>query len=246
MSCPSRRKIMRTILTCLIAPVAVFAATTAPLPLTTVSTLEREAQQRVSAKARVPLVDQTSALFSGVDSLEPVGRGQVPNYLRAIAVLPKMPGPLSRLFKTFISNGALPSETKLAMALRIAQVNHSPYTAAHVERLLRSTERGNVILAALKSNQTATLSLPEQRALAYAEESSKHVDGLSDADFQSARAFYNDSQVVELAFTSCFFNYFTRFSEALNLPVESWALETMPAPLKALTPEPARVSLVSD
>jgi AhpD family alkylhydroperoxidase len=229
----------------LFASGAVMAAT-APVALVPVATLEQQAQRRVNAKSRVPLMETSSKVFAGIDSLEPAGSGLVPNYVRAIATLPKMSGPMAHLFKTFISDGALPSETKLAMALRIAQVNNSPYTAAHVERLLRATEHGKVVLSALKANQTSSLTPAEQRALAWAEESSKHVDGLSDAEFQNARGVFNDSQIVEMAFTSCFFNYFTRFSEALNLPVESWALETSPAPLKTLPPDPARVSLVSD
>ena len=229
----------------LVVPAAMVAATT-PVSIVPVTTLEQQAQRRVNAKARVALVDSSSRSFAGIDSLEPAGSGLVPNYVRAIATLPKMSGPMAHLFKTFVSDGALPSETKLAMALRIAQVNNSPYTAAHVERLLRATERGKAVLAAMKANQTANLTPGEQRALAWAEESSKHVDGLNDADFQNARGLFNDSQIVEMAFTSCFFNYFTRFSEALNLPVESWALETSPAPMKTVSPDPARVSLVSD
>src|SRR5256885_1600144 len=196
------------ILSCLFIPMAATAASTGPAPLTALSTLEQQAKVRVSANARVPLVEQSSKLFEGIDSLEPAGSSLVPNYLRAVAALPKMPGPFSHLFKTFISDGALPSETKLAMALRIAQINNSPYTAAHIERLLRGTERGKVVLNALKSNRTETLSGPEQRALAYAEASTKQVAGLSDSEFQSVRAYYNDAQVVELQFTSCFFNYF--------------------------------------
>jgi AhpD family alkylhydroperoxidase len=230
----------------LIAPVVARAATNGAASPLSVAALEQQAQKRVAAKARVTLVEPSSRLFAGIDSLEPAGSGLVPNYVRAIATLPKMARPMAHLFKTFISDGALPSETKLAMALRIAQVNSSPYTAAHVERLLRATERGKIVLAALKSNQTGTLTAAEQRALAWAEESSQHVDALSDAEFQTARGSFNDAQVVEIAFTSCFFNYFTRFTEALNLPVESWVGGTSPAPLKTVPPDPARVSLVSD
>lgn len=231
---------------CLLSPVAAIAATPGALSPVPLATLEQQAQRRVSAKARVPLTDSASKLFTGIDSLEAAGSGRVPNYVRAVATLPKMSGPLAHLFKTFISDGALPSETKLAMALRIAQMNNSPYTAAHVERLLRATERGKAVLAAFKSGQTGSLTQAEQKAIAWAEESSMHVDGLRDAEFVEARAAFNDAQVVEMAFTSCFFNYFTRFSEALNLPVEAWALETAPAPLKTVARDPARIALISD
>ncbi len=50
-----------------------------------------------------------------------------------------------------------------------------------------------------------------------------------------------------MTMTVCFFNYFDRFSQALNLPVESWVL-TSPAKLQTPTYEAplARVALISD
>ena len=231
---------MKIILTVL-ATVAVAFCADAPLSL-----LEQKAHERITAKARVEFADQSSDVFKGIDSMERTASGLVPNYVRAMTTLPKMAGPFSHLFKTFISSSALPSETKLAMALRIAQINKSPYTVAHIERLLKATDRGKVLLAALQKNALGTLSGPERQAIAYADAMTRHVDGLSDAEFQGTRAVYNDSQVVELSFTVCLFNYFSRFVEALNLPVEPWVFETTAAPLAAAKPAPARIGLVSD
>lgn len=231
---------------CLLVPSFGFAATFGPVTLTSVAALDKQARQEVSAKSRAPLADAASSVFMGIDSLEKEGSGRVPNYVRAMGAMPKLAGPFSHLFKIFISSSSLPSETKLAMALRISQINNSPYTAAHVERLLKATERGKAVLKAMESGQTASLTNPEKQAVAYADSLTRHVDGLTDAEFQSARAFYNDSQVVELTYTVCFFNYFTRFAEALNLPAEAWVFDTAPAALKAAPPAPARVALVSD
>lgn len=229
------------IILALLTAAALANAADAPL-----SALEQKAHERIAGKARVQLADQSSDLFKGIDSLEPNSSGLVPNYVRAMTTLPKMAAPLSHLFKTFVSSSALPSETKLAMALRIAQINKSPYTVAHIERLLRATDRGKLVLAALQKNTLGALSNQERQAIAYADAMTRHVDGLSDTEFQATRAVYNDSQVVELSFTVCLFNYFTRFAEALNLPVEPWVFETTPAPLAAAKPAPARIGLVSD
>ena len=229
------------IILALLTAAALANAADAPL-----SALEQKAHERIAAKARVQLADQSADLFKGIDSLEPNSSGLVPNYVRAMTTLPKMAAPLSHLFKTFVSSSALPSETKLAMALRIAQINKSPYTVAHIERLLRATDRGKLVLAALQKNTLGALSNQERQAIAYADAMTRHVDGLSDTEFQATRAVYNDSQVVELSFTVCLFNYFTRFAEDLNLPVEPWVFETTPAPLAAAKPAPARIGLVSD
>ena len=235
---------MKTILFSCLLPVMGLAATSGAPVLTPLSALEQQAHQRISGKARVPLAEQSSALFKGIDSLEPGNSALVPNYVRAM--LPKMSGPFSHAFKTFVSSSSLPSETKLGMALRIAQINNSAYTVAHIERLLRATERGKVMLSALQAGNTSKLTVPEQQALAYGDALTRNVAGLSDAEFMGARGVYNDSQIVELTFTTCFFNYFTRYAEALNLPVEAWVFETSPAPLPAAPAAPARVSLVSD
>ena len=52
---------------------------------------------------------------------------------------------------------------------------------------------------------------------------------------------------MELSFTVCLFNYFTRFVEGLHLPVEPWVKNTLPSPPKdGLKPNPARVALFTD
>ena len=231
---------------CLLAPSLGFAAVSGPIFPTPIATLDRQAHQEVSLKARTPLMDASSDIFKGLDGLEVAGSGRVPNYVRAVGAMPKLAGPFSHLFKTFISNTSLPSETKLAMALRISQLNNSPYTAAHIERLLRATEHGKAVLKAMQSGQAAGLSNLEKQAVAYADASTRRTLGLSDAEFHNVRAVYNDSQVVELQYTACFFNYFTRFVEALNLPTEAWVFDTAPVALKPAPPAPARISLVSD
>jgi hypothetical protein len=50
---------------------------------------------------------------------------------------------------------------------------------------------------------------------------------------------------VELTMTVCFFNYFDRLTEALNLPLEPWVLDS-PAKLQAATSQlpSARVALI--
>src|SRR5262249_52100755 len=61
------------------------------------------------------------------------------------------------------------------------------------------------------------------------------------------RSAYNNSELVELTMTVSFFNYVTRFVEALRLPVEPWIFDTSGL---AIAPPPkggrARVGLISD
>lgn len=222
------------------------AAVLTPVPL---ATLERQARARVDVTARSPLTDSKADVFAGIESLEAVGSGRVPNYLRALALKPKTVKPFAHLISTFIYAGGLEPEVKLAMALRIAQVQSSPYAAVHLARLLGSTPRGAALLAAFKSDGFAKLAPADSLAIRYAELLTRDVLGVDDDTFRQVRGYYNDAGIIELTMTTSFFNYFTRLTEGLRLPVEPWVLDTS---IKPRVPErqaaaaPARVALIGD
>lgn len=238
----------------LLAAVAPFSAAASPdarrakSEIKSLSALNQSAKQRVTAKARVMLPAENDAVFSGLDSLESGGR--VPNYLRALAGVPNMVKPFATAFKTYLYGGTVAPEIKMAMGLRIAQLHGSPYVAAHMQRLMTSTPRGAQMLEKIRNEKLDQLSAPEALALRYASLLTMDVHGVSDADFEKVHGVYNDSQIVELTMTTCFFNYFNRYCEALNLPVEAWALDPNIKPqLPAKTINPlaaARVALISD
>lgn len=217
--------------------------------IVSIGSLEQQARRRVGAKSRLPLVAEDSDIFKGIESLESSEAGRLPNYLRALATLPSAVKPFARLINTAIYSGAVPSETKLALGLRVAQVYASPYVGAHMIRMLGATERGRALLSCMRSDDSHTLSPTDRAALAYSVSLSRDVNGVSDEEFQILRAHFNDSQIVELTMTVCFFNYFTRFSEGAGLPVEPWAIDGSPfkaRPLAAYEPPAARVALISD
>jgi len=213
--------------------------------LTSIEALNQLAKQKLSAQPNVPLADEKSEICAGADVLE---AGKVPNYVRALALLPNAAKPFAATFKAYLYDGTIAPETKMAMGVRIAQIYGSAYPAIHLQRLLRASDRGQKLLSGLKANALAELSASEQAALRYTELLTRDVHGVSDAEFQKTRASFNDSQVVELTMTTAFFNYFLRFCEGANLPVEKWAIEE---PVAKVTPPkfdlpPARVALVSD
>jgi alkylhydroperoxidase family enzyme len=143
--------------------------------------------------------------------------------------------------------GTLRPEVKAAMGLRIAQVNGSPYVATHMIRVLKGNERGKVLQSALEANAVTRLSTTEQAALHYAEALTRTVN-IAPSDFDRVAAVFNDSEIVELTMTVCFFNFFTRYTEAVNLPVESWAVEGAMTWPERPAPHPVkpRIALLSD
>jgi AhpD family alkylhydroperoxidase len=224
------------------------SATDTP-PHVALSVLETQAHARVSAKPRVALAPDTAALLDeiGSESLEPAASGHVPNYLRAIAVRPGAAKSYAHFTRAVLYKGTVEPEIKMAMGLRMAQMNTSPYVAAHVERLLRSSERGRKLLSAIGKSEFKSLPIADLLALHYADWLSPNVNGVSDANYREVRGYYTDSEIVELTFVVCYFNYFTRLAEGLNLPVEPWVFDSPAQPNPPAYEHPMwRVQVISE
>jgi AhpD family alkylhydroperoxidase len=217
-----------------------------PLVATPSATLSRQAVERVKAQPRAKLGD--SAALAGLPSLEAPGSGRVPNYLRVLAEKPAAAKALAGVVPAVIFTGRLAAPVKLAMAYRIAQLQNSPYVAAHADRLLRAAPGGTAVAERLQRGQTQTGPASERLALRYAELLTTDIHGVDDATFRTVRGEFNDAEVVELTIVTAFFNHLTRFTEALNLPVEPWVLDPAAKPVipAAATEDAARVALATD
>ncbi|MDF2439656.1 MAG: hypothetical protein JWN98_640 [Abditibacteriota bacterium] len=223
-------------------------STKALIPIS-LSDLNRRAPQAVQAKSNVPLVADDALLRQAASlGVEPA---RTPNYLRALATMPKAMGPFAHLIKTAIFSGDLSPETKLAMGLRVAQLHQSTYAGAHFQRMLRGCPDGARWLTSLNQNKESTLPNADRLALRYAEQLTRNIHGVDEAEFARVRAHFNDSQIVELTLTTCLWNYFTRLCAGWNLPLEAWALpegaqSTFTPPAGAYQRPFARVGLISD
>ena len=209
-------------------------------PLTSLANLAQQARDRVSATPR--------AALDPAITTRSLGSPEAPAFTRALGGVPGAVEAMAALPDAVLFQGTLPPEIKAAMGLRIAQVNGSPYVAAHMMRVLKGHERGKVLHSALESGVLTRLSTSEQLALRYAELLTRSVNGVTPSEFERVGGAFNDSEIVELTMTVAFFNFFTRYTEALNLPVESWAVEgTMVWPDRpAPHPIKPRVALLAD
>ncbi|MBX7172352.1 MAG: carboxymuconolactone decarboxylase family protein [Pyrinomonadaceae bacterium] len=200
-----------------------------------------EVSTKKNAKARVSLAE-----VSNIKNADVLETANVPNYIKALAANTKAAPQFANLVQTFLYGGTISPETKMAMGLKVSQIYNSAYLFSHAQRWLKASEKGTTVLANLKSNKP--LSDSEQTAIRYAELLTKDIHGITDAEFAKTRAFYNDSQIVELTMTVCFFNYFVRMVEALNLPTEDWVLtnNAKTPNIAAFEAPRARIGLVSD
>lgn len=204
--------------------------------------LEASARAKTNAKPRVPLANTQT--IKNADALE---SGNVPNYIRAMVQSTKAAPQYASLVQTYVFGGTVEPETKIAMGLRIAQLYGSSYLYAQTSRWLRASARGRELLTNWDSRRSYSPS--EVKALVYAEKLTNDIHGVTDNDFADTRGAFNDSQIVELTMTVCFFNHFVRLIEALNLPVEPWVLDDKDPKMPTVEPfavPKARISLVSD
>ena len=160
--------------------------------------------------------------------------------------MPHAAAALARLIDTFLFDGRLPTAMKAAMGLRVAQVTDSPYLGLQSTRLLRSTEEGRTLLAAMRDDETPPLSRRDALAVSYAETLSRDVNGVRDAAFREVRAHFNDSEIVELTMTAAFFNFMARYAAALRPPLDPWLARTNDAPASGSGAEGARIALLLD
>lgn len=220
------------------------AGATAPRDAT--ADFDALAVERTSATSRLPLAAPAPATAAALESLELFRGVDAPNVLRALELIPGSAAPYATAFQTLLYGGTVEPETKAAMGLQIGHVLQSPYAVVHLRRILRATDEGRQLLEHVEGGGPAGAA--QDAALRYAAWLTEDVHGVDDERFRQVRGYYTDAQLVELTMTVSFFNYFTRFVEAANLPVEKWALDSVAQVPRAgeYDPYPARVSLISD
>jgi len=199
--------------------------------LASIAELEKSARAKVGVPARVVLVTGESA----------------PNYSRALGTFTDGGTRFEELMQAVFFKGSVEPETKMAMGVRMAQSYKSAYPAAHLMREMRASASGREILRAMAAGKDAELAPARLASIRYAERMARNIHGVDNTEFTRMRTHFNDSQIVELTLTVCFFSYWARLAEALNLPLERWVLDT-PAPARdgKYAPPAARVGLISD
>ena len=207
--------------------------------------LEQAARARVDATARVALADPAGG------PLDPALRlfgPDVPNVVKAMSLVPEGARPLADMWRAVLFEGHVATTTRAAMGLRVAQVLDSPYVAAHSVRVLAGSPQSKAWQAYFTSGADTALTPRQRLAVAYAESLTRDVHGITDDRFTEIRAHFTDGEIVELTIVVAFFNHLARFSEALRVPVEPWALATPTSPLPYVAEDAGapRVSLISD
>jgi uncharacterized peroxidase-related enzyme len=200
----------------------------------------------MAREARLPIAEPI--LDEQLIGFEHISADRYPNYVRMMGLFPDGGPAMANLCRSILYDGHVEPELKMAMGLAISLETNSLYTVAHMRRLLGATERGRELAKAVEAQSAGHLSPADRLALSQAITLTHDVYGLDDADFRQLRLHFNEPQIVEISLVACFFSYFNRMVDAINIPLESWALSPASERIAAgsYAPPSARVGLLSN
>ena len=181
-------------------------------PLTSLANLAQQARDRVSATPRVALDASVSA--------KSLGSPEAPAFVRALGAAAGVGRADGRAAgrRAVQGHGRARDQGGDGPAHRAGQ-RQPVRRGAHAAGAQGARRAAGVLRSAMEGGAGSRLSTSEQVALRYAEILTRTVN-LAPSDFERVAATFNDSEIVELTMTVSFFNFFTRYAEGLNLPVE--------------------------
>jgi alkylhydroperoxidase family enzyme len=118
------------------------------------------------------------------------------------------------------STGKLSPELKAKLAWTAARQNRAWYAVGNAQQRLKKLGMGEDAIYALDADKPGA-SPAEQQALLFCRKLTATPQQITDADIAGLRKHFSDNEVAEIVQTTCVANMFDRFTEVLNLQLES-------------------------
>jgi uncharacterized peroxidase-related enzyme len=145
-------------------------------------------------------------------------RGAVPNMFRTLAHDPELLRTWFAMFRATLREGAVPTRVKEMVAVRVSKLNSCTYClGSHTGLARRFGVTDPQLAALLDEGPPGDFAPAERAALSYAEELTRHPQGVREATFEELRKHWSERQVVELTAVIGLFNSFNRFNNALQV-----------------------------
>jgi alkylhydroperoxidase family enzyme len=169
--------------------------------------------------ARIPYPDPASQSAEVRDRLQRIGS------LNVTRMMSHAEGPMmaySKLGTTLLLRGKLDPVLREIVILRIGQLCGSDYEWHQHVSVARAVGMDEATLQAVKDQDFATLTPPQQAAAAVAEEI-KRNNGASAATFERARQFFSPEQLVELCLVAGYYIMTAGFLLSFDIEMEDGA-----------------------
>ncbi|HTV83340.1 MAG TPA: carboxymuconolactone decarboxylase family protein [Acidobacteriaceae bacterium] len=145
-------------------------------------------------------------------------RGNVPNMFRTVAHRPEIFETMIAHFEAILHTGTVPLRLKELVIVRTSQLNRCDYCLASHSRIALNLGWTCDQLDALRHFASSDAFTPaEKAALRLAEQMTLDSTHISDEDFDSLHAHFDEGEIVELMAAIGLFNYFNRFNNALQM-----------------------------
>jgi alkylhydroperoxidase family enzyme len=171
---------------------------------------------------RFPLVDESTARGLLPEHMFPSDH-PLPAWVRLLANFPKA-GPAKIVtLKTAESKGNFPAKLKAQLAWVSARADRAWYALACVRDRLRALGESDDAIFAIDRPSAETFTPAELAALAFARKLTVDPALIDDADFDSLKRHYSDSEIAELIYHVNHDVFFNRLTEAAKLAIEDGA-----------------------
>ncbi len=174
---------------------------------------------RITLLERGMLSDAPPELASLYDALL-AQRGVVPNMFKTVAHTPALAMGFAALLKPLLSDGYLPGWYKELLATRVSVLLKSQYAiAAHSLSARQKGASEEQIAAARLNFEEGPFTDAQKIGFRCAERIHHSAAEIDDAFFAILKRAFTDQEIIELVATSCAFQFFPRFVDALRIPM---------------------------
>ncbi|MGH9790786.1 MAG: peroxidase-related enzyme [Candidatus Acidiferrales bacterium] len=145
--------------------------------------------------------------------------GFVPDFYKALGLLPKTIEGQLALAPAILSDGALPQKVKEQIAVVVSGLNTSSYCIAmHIEQLRQFGIEKPLGRKLAVDYRSAPVAPNVQALFRYADKLTRKPGDIEKADVDALRAAgWNDEQIIETVLTIALFGFFNRISIGLGL-----------------------------
>ena len=152
-------------------------------------------------------------------------RGFVPNSILTMSRRPAIAKAFMELNRTVLYEGTVPEQLKMLVSLIASQAAGCRYCQAHMTNLAHIYKAADGKIQAVWSFETSELFSPAERAaLRLAYRASLVPNEATGLDFEEARHYFNDGQIVEIIATIALFGYLNRWNDTMATDLEELPL----------------------
>lgn len=144
------------------------------------------------------------------------------NWLRMLGYFPETAAGQKRAWQAVATEGRLSPHLKAAISWVTARENRAWYATGHALDRLESLGHSRDQVLAVEGNlDDAGLKVGDLMALQFARKLTSHPQEMTDADIAGLREHFSDHEVAEIVYVTCISNWFDRFTETLQIPLEA-------------------------